>query len=92
METIFELGCFALQKLHAKDELNNKMIKINVEGDAEHFMTAQDMEGGEGTMHSSTDGKGKRKRKRKQVKDLRFEAEMEKLAGLGSKRRERKKK
>ena len=88
----YELACLALQKLHPKDELNNKTTKIDAEGDVEHSMTPQDMEDGEGTLPSSTQEKGKRKRKRNQVKDLRFEAEMEKLLGLGSKRRERKKK
>lgn len=81
-----------LQKLHPKDELNYKTTKIDTAGDGEHFMTSQDMEDSDGIVPSSTHEKGKRKRKRKQVKDLRFEEEMEKVAGLGSKRRERKKK
>lgn len=80
------------KKLHPKDELNYKTTKIDAAGDGEHFMTSQDMEDNDGTVPSSTHEKGKRKRKRKQVKDLRFEAELEKVAGLGSKRRERKKK
>ncbi|RVX01089.1 hypothetical protein CK203_022720 [Vitis vinifera] len=75
-------------KLHPKDELNYKTTKIDAAGDGDHFMTSQDMEDNDGTVPSSTHEKGKRKRKRKQVKDLRFEAELEKVAGLGSKRRE----
>nr|CAN60187.1 hypothetical protein VITISV_002116 [Vitis vinifera] len=72
--------------------LTIKLLRLMQAGDGDHFMTSQDMEDNDGTVPSSTHEKGKRKRKRKQVKDLRFEAELEKVAGLGSKRRERKKK
>lgn len=91
---MFELVTYVsvLQKLHPKDELNHKAAKIDADDEGEDFIASQHLENSDGTMHNSEHEKGKKKRKRKQVKDLRFEAEMEKLTGLSSKRRERKKK
>ncbi|KAK9274259.1 hypothetical protein L1049_019073 [Liquidambar formosana] len=85
------------KKLRANDEIDTRTSGIKEghddgEGDNDGKAMAPQLTDDDEIVHNnSTNEKRKAKRKRKQVKDLRFETEMSEL-GIGSKRRERKKK
>ena len=71
--------------------MKSEATGIKDEDDNGHLMIPQHVDSDNEMVQNSKKGKGKKKRKRKEVKDLRFEAELDN-SGTRSKRKERKKK